>query len=758
MALTTTGQVDWVSLTSNTITGSTAILQRLSMANVDPYTLVVAQAVSSHFKMSLLGQRRVHEAVQNLKCLSSIGDAVWFGIGVKHIIRTLAETKEGTMCLTMCASLAEVFGSEVSAVILGELASVLGLPEGSGPSLPQWQHLVVSCAGTLAATSFPCVVEHFMGLYEVRDRSRKGFESRSMSDFNDVAQALGGVVETLNGSVTSITLVGGAACGWIAAFAHWFLGLTIEIRGGDYEDEILYTSSLDGKVAISVIYDNSGHDMAIQRRDTTYVLRELDSAMSAVYSNANHLSGRVPWDGALTTAFGSQARILIETQELGMMLGAAASIFVAISKADPNVSLYDRCAKWPGYGEMGVGFGFLRSAWNWVPELQGVSDAAEAYVGEPVLFAYRTFNNALNALSQMCACYSCGRCRGETDKTVPRVDTCLPALGTVVVQLIWSLASMHLETPLQPSLKGLHRIANCQSYWLRREFVTNSWGGQPFKDSGKLTDLFSTQSVQWTAATVLGGGLAFTRDDARSAFTIEGICFYQGILRELTDRPEAVAVLHVLPGCIQMRAGRIVTALEDVPVQKSSQSTTPFSLDNTQPYNPSNAGDNTGSNLSVDLMIKEAVTRAFIYFRLTSECGKRYDIGPALHMSNVLAAAGSVQCNTERHEESFTLPADGVISLDGEMALERRTFKSKGMLIIVRRLSRNTLARCVALSDCSFYPGERDQRTILRTHECLNCCLREALFRAACVRDAQDARDTLIRAARKVYRPVLIIA
>lgn len=726
MALTTSGQVDWVSLTSNTITGSTAILQRLSMANVDPYTLVVAQAVSSHFKMSLLGQRRVHEAVQDLKCFSSIGNAVWFGIGVKHIIRTLAETKEGTTCLTLCASLAEVFGSEVSAAILGELASVLGLPEGSGPSLPQWEHLVVSCAGILAATTFPCVAEHFMGLYEVRDRSQKTFGSRSMSEFGDVAQALGGVVEILNGSVTSITLVGGAACGWIAAFAHWFLGLTIEIRGGDHEEEILYTSSLDGKIAISVIYDNHGHDMAIQRRDTTYVLRDLDITFLAAYPNANHFSGRVSWDRTLTTAFGSQACILIETQELGMMIGAAASIFLAISKADPDVSSNDRCAEWPGYGEMGVGLGFLRSAWDWLPELQGVSDAAEACVGEPVRLAYATFNNASNALSQMCACYRCVRDRDGTDKTGPKVVTCLLRLGTMIVQLIWSLTSMHFDTSIQPSLKGLRMAIH----------LNPRVAGQFSASSKDLTRDFSMPAVRRTAATVFGGAFATGTvndgvndgSDSRSAFTIGGICLYQGILREMTDRPEAVAVLHVLPGCIQTRVGRIVNALEEVPRMKVSQNTTPFPLDNIQPYDPSNAGDNTGSSLSVHLMIEEAVTKAFAYFRLISKCGNRYDIGPVVHISNVLAAAGSVQCNAERHEDSSRLPAKGVISLDGEGALAQRFFPRKEDLIIVRRLSQNTLARCVALDDCMLN-GMRDmprfQRTILRTHECLNCCVRE---------------------------------
>jgi len=732
MALTTSGQVDWVSLTTNTLTGSTAILQRLSMANVDPYTLVVAQAVSSHFKLSLLGQRRVHEAVQGLKCFSSISNAVWFGIGVKHIIRTLAETKEGTMCLTLCASLSEVFGTEVSAIILAELASVLGLPEGSGPSLPQWEHLVVACGGTLAATRFPCVAEHVMGLCNVRYRSRNKFGSRCMSEFNDVAQALGGVVEILNGSVTSITLVGGAACGWIAAFAHWFLGLEIEVRGGDDEQEISYTSSLDGKVAISVIYDNHSDEMAIKRRDTTYILRDLAGAMAGIYTGAYHFSGRVPWDRALITAFGPRARILIQTEELGTMLGAAASILLGISKADPDVSSTDRSAAWAGYGEKS-GFGFLRSAWKWLPELQGVADAAEACVGEPAPLAYVTFNNAKKALANICACTNCVR-SSNAYKTLPElcVDSCMPQLGKIIVGLVWSLASVHLETPLQPSLIGLRHLANHLSSQVRKSFQshgrTEDLGTSLFENPRELKILLSIGYVRWTAATVLGGGQAVEQVDdgcdGRSAFTNGGICFYQGILRELTDRPEAVAVLHVLPGCIQTRAGRIGTALEDVPDMKVSQSTTPFLTDNTQPYDPSNAGDNTGSTLSLELLIKETVTKVFAYVRLTSSCGKCYIISPTRHIYDVLAKAGQVQCNTERHQEPFILPADGVISVYGEGELSRRSLEERKASIIIRRLSRNILARCVALgiSRQDWVP----YNTILRTYECLDCCIRTA--------------------------------
>lgn len=95
-----------------------------------------------------------------------------------------------------------------------------------------------------------------------------------------------------------------------------------------------------------------------------------------------------------------------------MMLSSAAALFLAISKADRDVDPQDIFAAWPGYREMSVGFGFLRTAWNWLPELQGFSDAAEACVGVPVLLAYATYNKAIDALPMICVCNQCVGCRG----------------------------------------------------------------------------------------------------------------------------------------------------------------------------------------------------------------------------------------------------------------------------------------------------------------------------------------------------------
>lgn len=564
-------------------------------------------------------------------------------------------------------------------MVLGELATVLGLPEGSGPSLQQWERLVVSCAGTLAATNFACIAEHFMGLRGGHHTFKAVVRTRGMSNISDVAQAMGAVAAISIGSLASITLVGGAACGWVAAFAHWFLSFDVEIRRSDRGKEILYSSSLDGQAAISVVYDvrGSNDDLMVRRTNRTYIVRDLEEDLFLrVRDRSVHcFSGRVPWENALAAAFGPQARILLQRQELGLMLGAAARIFLAIYETDQDVSRLDRRKTWPGYGGGSFALGYLQSAVRWLPELQGVFDVAEASSGGSMLQAYAAFQNAANALCEVCACIQCQKARDNTSIDDDPVNICLRLLGDMIVALVWDLSSMHLETPLQRSLRGLQHM---YTLWCTKNGrVSEGDRGAAetlFDDRKNLTKRLSLATVCSTAAIVFGGNVAqpweIVRDfgDCRaSAFTSGGICFYFGMLKNISDRPDAVTVLHVLPGCIQLKSGQTVTQVEDIRFHRECGRLCPTYLaGNRQPYDASKVAEDTGSNLSVELLVQETAAKAVVYFRLSSIRGICCDIGVTSLLRAVLASAGLVPCNAARHQDPFTLPADGITTRDGE--------------------------------------------------------------------------------------------
>ena len=60
------GQLDWVAASRNTVSFSLDILKRISDADIDAYTLVVAQKVVHQLHMHTIGQQRVLEAIKKL--------------------------------------------------------------------------------------------------------------------------------------------------------------------------------------------------------------------------------------------------------------------------------------------------------------------------------------------------------------------------------------------------------------------------------------------------------------------------------------------------------------------------------------------------------------------------------------------------------------------------------------------------------------------------------------------------------------------
>ena len=129
------GTLDWVGLGDKAFEASLNILSRFSGANIDPFTLTVAQAIASQFQLSRDGKNRLKECLQSLKCFASLEDVLWFGFGIKHVIRILANTTHGISTIAVCGSLSEVLSTEAATSILDELSETYGAPAELRPSL-----------------------------------------------------------------------------------------------------------------------------------------------------------------------------------------------------------------------------------------------------------------------------------------------------------------------------------------------------------------------------------------------------------------------------------------------------------------------------------------------------------------------------------------------------------------------------------------------------------------------------------------------
>ncbi|KAF4626528.1 hypothetical protein G7Y89_g11630 [Cudoniella acicularis] len=242
--------VDWLQLANHTVSIPVSILERLAGGDLSPHTIMAGQRISVIFCLSELGNPRLENALQNLYSCSSWGDAIHFGFGIKHVVRRLAEIKQGLTCIALCGSLSELHLSKASASILMELANACEVPDEVRPSPHQWMNMVETCSGVLKSTTFGIVAEQFMSFHG------RDWIQGTMENYKDVANALHAIGRVSSRALQSITLTGGRSCGWIAAIGYWFLGLDVEIQ--DKDGGLLYRSTdSDERIKILVIYGDS---------------------------------------------------------------------------------------------------------------------------------------------------------------------------------------------------------------------------------------------------------------------------------------------------------------------------------------------------------------------------------------------------------------------------------------------------------------------------------------------------------------------
>ncbi|KAE8444043.1 hypothetical protein EG329_000911 [Mollisiaceae sp. DMI_Dod_QoI] len=235
------GSVDWVSLSQSTMSFSIEVLSRFSRAGVEMITVAVGQAIFSRFNVPPDGKRRLAEAVAKLKAFSSYGNVLWFGFGIKHIVRILCETEQGAACAAISACLSVSYDSFLASQVLKALTDECMAPRSLTPALSQWGALIDICSGAVEDSQFPMLVEGFSRLIGDIDQGPNRRPLHTPTTPKALAGALKELSRVSNGSLRSVTFEGGIDCGWIAAVAQWLLCLRVEIV--DASGNCVYTTS-----------------------------------------------------------------------------------------------------------------------------------------------------------------------------------------------------------------------------------------------------------------------------------------------------------------------------------------------------------------------------------------------------------------------------------------------------------------------------------------------------------------------------------
>lgn len=392
------------------------ILSRYSAARVNPYTALVGEVLCQSFQLTATGRKNLEKAVGSLKVVGSLGDTLEFGFGMEDVVRTMAKTERGCVCLALCAALKECYSDDIAVEVLLEMARLVNVDGRYMPSSQSWKDLLSACAGTLSASKFPFLAEHLMQL--PKDDGRLGaFQRlaapptsvRSCSRPGSIAEALSGLARISRGEMQAMTLYGGSDAGWLAALAEWLLDLKVMIS--NFDGTLYYTNGDAESIQVNVVMRKKNDEISpdILAAETTFVLNDVSQIFEkeARSPNAVVVSGRLEWKHALSSAFLSDFKRLMEiSHTLGDCIGSAARLFKGLVQADEAFPFKYRLAC-TSYSDASHGAGLVLNTIQWFPELQRLKDIMLTSVSQDLASAQKRYEACISVIRSHCNCITC---------------------------------------------------------------------------------------------------------------------------------------------------------------------------------------------------------------------------------------------------------------------------------------------------------------------------------------------------------------
>ncbi|OBT99969.2 hypothetical protein VE01_01790 [Pseudogymnoascus verrucosus] len=458
------GTVDWTLLSGSTVNFTIEILARLSKAGVEPITAAMGQAIFAGFNLDPDGQIRFSSTISRLKAFSSYGNVMWFGFGVKHIIRTLSETEQGATCAAICACLSVSYDKFFCSKVLKALADQQKAPNTLVPSLSQWAALANICAGAVSGSRFPQLVEVYSRIMQSYDGdSRNALQETTSPD--KLARAILELGKVSSGTVQSVTFIGGVDCGWLAALAQWLLSLKVDIVAAD--GSVLYSSrtSVDPsyypQVSIVQGLGHNGRGSSTLFKRSVFVMpgKLFFGAKWDLVDRQRHFfsAGRSEWRTILHDTFGADFDTLLHPeiiQDFAELLCCGFSV----SDSDNGQRHVD---PWRGLSTTSTESRLLQLSFaaQRLPELIPVCQIAK----QKVYFQERSYgehNTFPRVLARHCSCDQCKFHRehlaGKSGH-FPLISKkiCLEKVALAIFEYIWTLSWLDIDENVYPSVRGL---------------------------------------------------------------------------------------------------------------------------------------------------------------------------------------------------------------------------------------------------------------------------------------------------------------
>lgn len=715
------GSVDWVALGQTQVSASVAILGRLSSAGVEPLTVAVGQAICSKIPLGVHGEQVLNKAMAELQAFSSFGNAIWFGVGVRHILRVLVQNAHGASLVALCAGLTEGHDPSTSALVMYEMVKRFGSPCDMTPAFSQWEALVKVCSSVFCRSTLGLRIDQLLRLAGYTRYPQK-IPAPHPQDLAEVILAVGNVA---SGLLQEIDIRGGPACSWVAAFADQILGLRVTVRS---TDGAVLSMNYDSSVAIAQINlqfcdDLPSESLACVGR-VFYVRYGDDFIQQCFHGLANlsssHLDrvpfigGRLKWDAMFHGTFGKDADDLFSPSPRSFGFGP----FVKIT-AEP-LGLDDHFAQLFVSGAAFYTFftaeacryenptDFVVAAMDSVPELrptrQKLLETATHYMKTSTTqeTVFKNYSRARIQLTLRCRCPV--HEKEYLRKSGVQAVYCLPRIATTALVLSYLLGSLLLHEPLMPKRLGFLKIYR-DIREIDEDGETNSDCSSEFHPllwlQSRLTPWFSDLSYQFSMYVTLFSGepSPVLLGTSISAMSDGKVYCYIDTVQNLSDRFEKASVIHVGAGSIQTGNRLHYTVFDGKRHDKSRFGYPARKVEVVEKGHSPFAEDFTTSDLCIEAVVEESVRLAFSY-RIYSTAGEIH-ISPGYFVKEGLANA--VEFKTKELPESFTSDygsdfVDQYLSVvHGEGVIPQQS----DTRITVRPHRGNILGRCVALMTSS---------------------------------------------------------
>ncbi|GAB7342893.1 hypothetical protein MBLNU457_g1010t2 [Dothideomycetes sp. NU457] len=752
------GSLDWMNLANTTVNFSVGVLSRCSAAGVDPYTIVVGQAVARAIPLSRDGHRNVENALSQLKSYGSFGDTLWFGFGIKSFPRALGTTDEGRTLLAISAALSECFHEDFAAETLYNLVLTFKPPSELTPSMSEWLHFVRACSGMLSLTKFPLLAEGYMRLdpstktvsrwihpyvkREIDLAERRNTKisppkptGRGRPSPEDLAQTIKAVGKLANGQLTSMTIKCGVSIGWIAAVSEWLFGLTVTLR--DCRGKTLHSNSPDPDEAQLQLWLQSGdvcQTTTLQTVSSTYHLRNGADLIAIDHRDAL-MTGRLDWSHCLDATFGSEFRRLLDIPiVLGTALGCAANVFKDIADGVWKKGPWQD-GRWKGRGteayqsyfDAASGQGYITNAIRWFPELSSIKRHMEEAVRTSRSNAMTRYEVELAKIRKKCGCMKCRKGsditsystkeREEHRKFLESETLCLATLLETIIILCHTMAGLSVADGLRPTRSGLESFYNLQTrrIWNRRGDDLSDYVSEWFYQGPDLTGTLSNMRLV-DALRLFTGHKILNKAASATALAESGICAYFDILRDFSLGKELSGLIHVMPGSIE-RFGKPFRAVTD---HVSLQDQAALDVDLELYTGPSLIVTETMDALQVRYQLAnesnhsaELTNRTLVTFKEEMKTSPDDD---------VKASAGVDMQTAAESDADASADDDDDVNPSEHGAVKERT------IVLIRRRGQNRDDYFRAMTLLSAKAGEHESAyaCFLMDEQCLDCCMRAA--------------------------------